>query len=334
MGFFRVLVLSLLSAVATAGAVEGVARLFAAPPATRFLAQFTTERAFVEPDVVLGFRLVPGYVGSGYAINAAGFRGPAFPVDVRDRFTVLCAGDSTTFGWLVGEGEDFPAQLSRQLQERGSRALAINGGVPSYTSAQVLGKLREDLPRIAPEVVIITMPWNDMWYSSFSPWTPDILVPRLPAPWRMWLLQRSALFRTVASPRVADPAVDHTSPDALVVFATNLSAAIDSVRATGAVVVFQTPPFDLDHVKPGGVRFAPTGLQWGRNFLVDVARRYVERFRTVAAERDVGIVESPLSIQDLHQVALFVDEIHPTGAGYGLIATTLLSTLESQGVLP
>jgi lysophospholipase L1-like esterase len=334
MGFLRLFVLSVISAVATVGAVEGAARLLAAPPATRFLAQFTTDRAFVEPDAALGFRLVPGYVGSGYAINVAGFRGPAFPDDLADRFTVLCAGDSTTFGWLVEDGEDFPAQLSRRLQGRGGRALAINGGVPSYTSAQVLWKLREDLPRIEPDVVIVTMPWNDMWYSSFSPWTPDILVPRLPAPWRMWLLQRSAFFRTVASPPVAAPAVDRSSPDALGVFATNLSAVVDRVRATGAVVVFQTPPFDLDHVKPGGVRFAPTGLEWGRDFLVDVAGRYVQRFRTVAAERDVALVESPLSIQDLHQEALFVDEIHPTGEGYGLIATTLLRTLESQGMLP
>jgi lysophospholipase L1-like esterase len=330
----RLLILSVLGIGATVAAIDGLARLFVSPPAARFLAEFATDRAFVEPDPELGFTLVPGYAGSGYRINDAGYRGPDFPADVRERFTVLCAGDSTTFGWLVGEGEDFPARLSRLLQARHPTALAINAGVPSYTSAQILGKLGHDLERVDPEVVVVTMPWNDMWYSSFAPWNAGILVPRLPAPWQMWLLRHSGLFRAVASPRVPEPTADRTAPEALDVFANNLKQTVDLARRSGAAVVFQTPPFDFDHVKPGGVRFAPTGLEWGRDFLLQVARRYVDRFRSIAAAEGVALVENPLSIDRPHQRERFVDEIHPAGDAYGLVAAALLRALDSERLLP
>jgi lysophospholipase L1-like esterase len=231
-------------------------------------------------------------------------------------------------------GVDFPARLTRLLQTREPTALAINAGVPSYTSAQILAKLAGDLERLDPDVVVVTMPWNDMWYSSFAPWSAEILVPRLPAPWQMWLLRHSGLFRAVASPRVPEPAADRTAPEALDVFANNLRQAVDIARRSGAAVVFHTPPFDLDHVKPAGVRFAPTGLEWGRDFLLQVARRYVDRFRSIAADGGAALVENPLSIDRPHQREQFVDEIHPTGEAYSLVAAALLRTLDSEGLLP
>jgi lysophospholipase L1-like esterase len=281
---------------------------------------------------VLGFAPLPGYADERYRIDADGYRGEDLPSNLGERFTVLCVGDSTTFGWEVREGEHFPARLSDALRDRVDRSWVVNGGVPSYTSTQVLRKLERDLPALRPAIVIVTMPWNDAWYSAFSPWRAEILVPRMPGPSAMWLLRRSAAVRLVAGPRRPRPAVDRSAPEALEAFARNVSGIVALVRAAGAVPVLQTPPFDLDHVDPGGVRHDPVGLRWDAEFLIGTARRWVARFEAVATELDVSLVANPLSLG--HARRLFLDEVHPTPAGYARMASAVLATLESEKLLP
>jgi lysophospholipase L1-like esterase len=332
----RLLILSVLSAAAAIGGVEGFARLITvAPPAAKFPAEFATERAFVQRDDEIGFGLVPGYADERYRVNEAGFRGDPFPADLSERFIVLCAGDSTTFGWRVSEGQHFPAQLARLLRARlATKTWVVNAGVPSFSSAQVLRKLERDLPLIKPKVVVVTMPWNDMWYSAMPSWTPDVLVPRVPQPWQIWLLKHSAFFRAVAAPPVMEPEVNRSITEALELFAVNMAAVIEGVRSSGATPVFQTPPFDAGHVGPEGVRFEPTGLKWERDFLLEKARIYVARFQEVAADGGVPLAPNPLSIGASDQHDFFIDEIHPTAAGYARTAEALLETLESKGLLP
>jgi lysophospholipase L1-like esterase len=332
----RLLILSVLSAAATFGAVEGLSRLLAlGPPLARFPAEFATERPFVRRDAEVGFGLVPGYTDGRYRINNDGFRGEPFPPDLRERFTVLCAGNSTTFGWRVSEGGHFPALLADIMRGRfGERTWVVNGGVPSFSSAQVLRKLERDLPLIEPEVLVVTMPWNDMWYSAMPSWNPDVLTPQVPHPWQIWLLRRSAFSRALAAPEVGEPEVNRSVPKALDLFAAKISAVIDLVRGSGAALIFQTPPMDEGHVDAGGVRFELTGLKWQRDFLLETARRYVAEFERVAADEGVPVASNPLFLGggDLHE--LFVDEIHPTVEGYARTAEALLDTLELERLLP
>jgi len=332
----RLLILSVLSAAAAIGAVEGLARLVAVrPPAARFPAEFVTERAFVQEDDEIGFRLVPGYADGRYSINDAGFRGEPFPADLSERFTVLCAGDSTTFGWEVSEGEHFPAHLARLLRARlGPKTWVVNAGVPSFSSAQVFRKLERDLPMIEPEVVVVTMPWNDMWYSAMPSWNPEVLVPRVPRPWELWLLRYSAFFRTVAAPAAIESEANHSVAEALDLFAANLAAVIAGVRRSAATPVFQTPPFDAGRVRPEGVSFEPTGLKWGRDFLLSTARLYVARFQEVAADGGVPVAMNPLCLGAHDQQGFFIDEIHATAAGYARTAAALLETLRLERLLP
>ena len=332
----RLLVLSVLSAAAAIGAIEGFTRLIAAaPPAARFPAEFATERAFVQRDDEIGFGLVPGYADERYSVNDAGFRGEPFPADLSERFTVLCAGDSTTFGWRVSEGEHFPAHLARLLRARlATKTWVVNAGVPSFSSAQVLRKLERDLPLIEPKIVVVTMPWNDMWYSAMPSWSSNVLVPQVPRPWQIWLLRHSAFFRALAAPAVMEPEANRSAAGALDLFAANTAAAIESVRSSGATPVFQTPPFDAGHVRPEGVRFKPTGLKWGRDFLLEKARLYVSRFQEVAADGGVPLAPNPLSIDALDQHDFFIDEIHPTAAGYARTAAALMEVFERERLLP
>jgi len=330
----RVVVLSLLSVLGTLLALEGGARLRGAAPAGLFPAEFIAGRAFVEPDAELGFRLVPGYTDGLYGVNVAGFRGDPLPEDIAERFTILCAGDSTTFGWLVPQGGDFPAQLGRLLAGGDRRITVVNGGVPSFTSEQVLRKLRRDLPRLRPEVVIVTMPWNDLWYSALESWQPSALVPRVPDRWQLLLLGRSALFRALVGVPQVKLRRNQTAPEAEEAFAENMAAAIVAVSEAGAIPVFQMPPFSPGNVPATGVRFLPTGLQWDKQFLLTTAQRYADAFRATAASHGVPVQETPLFVADAALVDLFIDEIHPTAGGYSRMAHGLLDALGAQRLLP
>jgi len=330
----RVVFLSLLSVLGTLLALEGTARLRGADPPGLFPAAFIAGRAFVEPDAELGIRLAPGYADGLYGVNGAGFRGDPLPQDIAERFTILCAGDSTTFGWLVPEGGDFPAQLGRLLADRDGRVTVVNGGVPSFTSEQVLRKLRRDLPWLRPEIVIVTMPWNDLWYSALEAWQPDVLVPRVPARWQSLLLRRSAFFSALAQVPEVKLRRNETAAEARTVFAANVAAAIAAVREAGATPVFQMPPFSPGNVPAPGIRFLPTGLQWDKPFLLAAAQQYADAFRAVATVREVRVQETPLFMAAAALAHLFVDEIHPAAGGYARMASDLRDALGADRLLP
>jgi lysophospholipase L1-like esterase len=334
MSGIRAAVLGLLSVVGTLLALEGGARLWGAGTRGLFPAEFIASRAFVEPDAELGFHLAPGYSDGLYGVNGAGFRGDPLPQDIAERFTILCAGDSTTFGWLVPQGGDFPGQLGRLLAERDGRLTVVNGGVPSFTSEQVLRKLRRDLPRLRPEIVIVTMPWNDLWYSALESWQPDVLVPRVPGRWRSLFLGRSVLFRALAdAPRVTLRR-NQTAAEAKATFAANVAAAIGAVREAGATPIFQMPPFSPASVPASGIRFLPTGLEWDKQFLMTAAQQYADAFRDAATTGRVFVQETALFMADAALIDLFLDEIHPTAAGYARMARGLQEALAAQRLLP
>jgi lysophospholipase L1-like esterase len=320
------------SAVATVLLLEGLARVFApAPLLPLFPEVLTVGRPLVRSDPDVGFTVVPGFSGVRYRVNEAGFRGEELPADIGERAVVLCVGDSTTFGWGVLEGDDFPAQLARALDARASGTTwVVNGGVPSFSSTQVVQKLVRDLGRVRPRIVVLTMPWNDVWYSALASWRPEALVPHLPGPFLMWLMRRSALVRAFG-PRRPVPSINRSVPEALDLFAENIGHAIEVVRGSGAAVVLQVAPFDLDHVDPGGIRHDPSGLLWDADFLIGTARRYTARFEQVARAHRASLVQNPLSMGNSKN--LFLDHLHPNAAGYALMAGAVLHTLEAEGLV-
>ncbi|MCP4807193.1 MAG: hypothetical protein GY913_26270 [Proteobacteria bacterium] len=76
--------------------------------------------------------------------NSLGWRG-----DEPTTGSILCLGDSTTFGWGVAEDEAWPEQLEALLG-----ADVTNGGVPGYSTFQGLAKLDAALAT-EPEIVVL-----------------------------------------------------------------------------------------------------------------------------------------------------------------------------------
>lgn len=79
-------------------------------------------------------------------------------------FTVLCLGDSFTFGVGAAAKDSYPAQLQRMLQGNGEKGfLIINGGRLANTSSLLLENLRSDLDTYRPDLLVIMVGCNNYW---------------------------------------------------------------------------------------------------------------------------------------------------------------------------
>jgi acyl-CoA thioesterase I len=71
--------------------------------------------------------------------------------------TIICFGDSLTYGTGAGEGMNYPSQLSKLIAKP-----VINMGVPGDTTARALQRLERDVLAKSPDVVLITLGGNDL----------------------------------------------------------------------------------------------------------------------------------------------------------------------------
>ena len=71
--------------------------------------------------------------------------------------TIVCFGDSLTFGTGAGPDESYPSRLASLLGRE-----VINAGVPGNTTANALKRLDRDVLALNPRVVLITLGGNDL----------------------------------------------------------------------------------------------------------------------------------------------------------------------------
>jgi acyl-CoA thioesterase I len=71
--------------------------------------------------------------------------------------TILCFGDSLTFGIGADQGRDYPSQLSEMIGKA-----VINAGVSGDTTTSALKRLQRDVLSRRPDLVLITLGGNDL----------------------------------------------------------------------------------------------------------------------------------------------------------------------------
>jgi len=71
--------------------------------------------------------------------------------------TIICFGDSLTYGTGAGKGMDYPSQLSKLIGRP-----VLNAGVPGDTTARALKRLARDVLSKKPDMVLITLGGNDL----------------------------------------------------------------------------------------------------------------------------------------------------------------------------
>jgi len=106
------------------------------------------------PDPVTGWRAPRD--GGLSRNNALGLRGAEVPPRSGGELRLLTLGDSSVWGWGVGEEQVFSAVAARRLGERLDRPVrGINGGIPGHETAQTLATLLDLGERLDPDVVVI-----------------------------------------------------------------------------------------------------------------------------------------------------------------------------------
>ena len=283
----------------------------------------TRGRSFVEKDETLGFRLVPNYKDKRYSINSEGFRGEEFPKDFNSKFKILTLGESTTFGWDVKNDETYPYYLMQKLQKNPKNVYVINGGIPSYTSAQTLLYMREIFKKdkIRPDIILINILWNDIWYSSISNWHPNILIHQKNPTWLSFLTQHSRLFYAltigVAGEDSKKAKKDIFNQKAYTYYIDNLKGMINLAKKHNIQIAFVEPPFDADHMSENLDEFQVT---YSKKFFIETAKKYRKSMQQLAKKEGIPILNHSLSLDHLHQPKLFLDALHPTPKGNKQIA--------------
>jgi hypothetical protein len=117
-------------------------------------------RFLFQPDPESGYTLRPGFHGREIApggefdvpvtIDERGLRDHRHVTAPRP--VVLALGDSMTFGEGVPEDRTWSANL-----ETASGFRVENGGVPGFSSRQMEGRARELIPRLHPDLVLVTV---------------------------------------------------------------------------------------------------------------------------------------------------------------------------------
>jgi len=69
---------------------------------------------------------------------------------------IICFGDSITFGYGAGQGEDYPTALAKLVS-----APVLNKGIDGDTTSEALKRLKSDVLDREPLVVIIEFSGND-----------------------------------------------------------------------------------------------------------------------------------------------------------------------------
>jgi lysophospholipase L1-like esterase len=213
---------------------------------------------------------------------------------------IVALGDSTTeAGWEGNAKIVYPERLDAALKLHGVEAEVINAGISDTTSLQAVERLDTDVRRHAPDYVIVQFGINDSWIDASKGRT---------AP-RLTLDRYGDCLRTI----------------------------IETLRSDGAEVILMTPnPMRWSAMYGDELRDPALGFDFddprGINRLLDV---YAERTREVAREQKVPLVDvlerfeahGRVPGQDVRDLLIPNDDIHPNDAGHALIAQWLLEVI-------
>ncbi len=237
------------------GIPECVVRLIDPPlevfRAIAFGGDANSEKLFMK-DWRLHWKLRPGvattFLNAEVRTDRNGFRGDE---PVAGRRVVLVLGDSTPFGYRVGQAETFPARLEGLLNGAGGGWSVINAGVPGYSSWQVRCLAERLIRRWKPEVVVVCVGNNEGWPAEQSDRQIDdgravagrVVAALSASRFLVWASEK--LRAEQAKPFIA-PSLEHAVPRvSREEFGENLRALVRTARAANARPVLVSPPVNL-----------------------------------------------------------------------------------------
>ncbi len=339
--------------------LEGLTRVLAGPLPE--LPQHDWISGQFQPDSYSKWTLLPGAdVGEGEKVSPEGFRDTPLtrPKPAAER-RVLVLGDSSVFGAGVRREESFAQQLEAALNpgepSPGARQVqVINGGVPGYTTYQILERFRRARDLDINGVIL---------YNISDSQTPEGLTDDL---WFRWgapvhvLMRHVAIYRYLqrqAWLRRKPRAQAQPNPTALRVHITSYQRNLATLRQlaadAGAWLIYVIPPMlpDADGKLPLGAgpqhasaldAHLPRSEEDERR--IERRLQYLQDQPSLAASiidyraalaldgrrNGLPVVDGPAFFQQAwreqpeRQRPLFLDTVHPSPVGHSLLARAIL----------
>lgn len=270
-------------------------------------------------------------------VNRLGYRGRMLEKrNAPNELRVGCWGSSTTFGWgASNDDHTYPARLEEILQARwpGRKVAVLNAGIPGQNSRSELRLLKEDLPRLDLDAVVLWSGWPD--------WTHYLRRPGAEKKRRGllgWLRHKSSAVRlavwllNITAPKIkppdekelaARPGLSKFNEPVLRDFEKRLRAMIALCRRQGVrpIVIGLGGPLCLEPLTPEARRLAAYQLYALRDANLQNMRVALDRFNEVLRRvtRDTGT--KLVGYERLpREPRLFLDVAHMTDEGYRRLA--------------
>jgi len=326
-------------------AAEGAVRVWAHYFRTsyeRFNAQ--TGRLELKPNL-----RYTNHRGEEFRINAKGFVGPEFDdVPAPGVYRIFALGDSCTFAtgfWQIG----YPSKLERLLNDGAPsrRFEVINAGIEGYNSTFALERIRDELLRYRPRMIVIYIGWNDLMKTDPSQeaqvdehrWLATLLdASYLVKAYKKLLFVdlRPLVFRPATAEQADDAtAFDHFAPTR---YRANLEAMIQLLREHHVGVLLVTlptvvrPGMTADEVRRANVFFPHFAGAYGVARLLSLHRAYNRTVLDVGRQDHVEVVDLAALFEPIaDKPTYFWDTMHPNDKGGALIAGALAQRIRTLG---
>jgi lysophospholipase L1-like esterase len=244
--------------------------------------------------------------------NSIGLRGPELDTP-KERFRVICAGDSVTFGWGVSYEESYPARLQRALTKADRAVEVVNAGVPAMKPSTLANWVTSQAAQWEADLILVAR-------------RPDYNAPNPLED----LKDNLRLIKSLTNLPVAlvlppvstfDVKGNQNQADELAWLKSNLTIPLIDLTETFREEAAELPGVWLDIGNDGTQRM----LQHpGRNVIVEA-----DAADTLAPE----IIEQFESDPNLKE-PLFFDGGHPTSKGFVIFADEVFRFLVSNELIP
>jgi lysophospholipase L1-like esterase len=292
-----------------------------------------------------------------FSINRLGLRGRAAEArKAPGTKRVICLGGSTTFGYSVSDGEDWPALLQQRL---GPGFEVLNAGRPGSTTFRNFPYLRDRLLRLEPDVVVLYEGFNDMWRGVRSHFAEQadygMVVESLPGaeqsldlgPPREWPLRPSFLAHQAGawlerrldsdSPNPGDresAGPFRLDPTIVAIYSHNLRAMVSLCRRNGVRVLVLTfagcdKPEAAEAEQRRRLRYVLDAMPaLDPSSAQEALARYREETQRVARAEDVPFFD--LASEMSKQLDAFTDTVHFSPRGESEVAQRVFDALRAE----